>query len=141
MFAMLFYFVTLCSVGWSRLPRGFRARTFAHVPTAFPLSFFPCTFPCSTVCIRWYAAGSKRKCAPTSVGVTGALSYLAELSNRDEVDKSVPIQTFNFIRFVAASSGSRRCFNWQCNLWDCRQWSNTTSLMYISDIVDIHEHC
>ena len=31
------------------------------------------------VCIRWYTAGSKTKCAPTSVGVIGALSYLAML--------------------------------------------------------------
>ena len=69
MFAVSFYFASFCSVGWLHLPRGFRARTCVHVPTAFPLSFFIWTCTWSTVCIRWYTAGSKRKAPLRQLGL------------------------------------------------------------------------
>ena len=68
---VLLIFVAFCSDGWLQLPRDFRAMTCAHVPTAFP---------CLAIRGRkQIALGGKRKCAPTSVGVIGALSYLAVL--------------------------------------------------------------
>ena len=58
--------------GWLSLPRGFRARTGVHVPTAFPLFFYTWTYICD-------APQVTSGCAPTSVGVRGTLSYLAVL--------------------------------------------------------------
>ena len=49
----------------------FTARTCALVPSAFRLSFYIWSFMRSTACITWCTAVT-----PTSVGVTGPLSYV-----------------------------------------------------------------